>query len=566
MLHSAIALLLAIQQQAAAPKPAPRLVITSTARTVVVGDSLQLRAQLVDASGAPVPGVTIRYSAVGAPFEAHVDTLGMVHAGAVGTLPVAVMAIIPGEKPIVERLSIRMLPGPAARIEVASRPTKLMIGQRLRLDARSYSSAGQLRDDRIAWQSSMPAIVQVNAAGLLVARAAGRAVVTARAGDATERVPIEVIEADVASVELSPSQTQARTGDVVRFRAVVRDRAGQEITGLTPTFLFAPGRGEIGPDGAFVAYDPGTYQVTASFGSRTADAVVSVAARDVRRTAKVVGRVPRSQFFTGEVWIHPNGDVAYLTTVLGGDKVYAIDISHPSKPRVVDSLTLNGRTINDIMTTPDGNYAVITREGADNRKNGIVIADTRDPLHPKVLTDFTDGVTAGVHSAFVYRDPKHGQHVYLTNDGTGEVNVVNIDDPAKPKMVASWAPPQSGAGRTLHDIDVQDGLLYGSWWNDGLVILDVGNGIRGGTPARPVMVSQLKYDLNSLYERVEKEGGPGFIRGTHTAWRHRNYVFVGDEVFGNDAANKLFSGQVARAYGRLHVIDVADVTKPRIVA
>ena len=26
-------------------------------------------------------------------------------------------------------------------------------------------------------------------------------------------------------------------------------------------------------------------------------------------------------------------------------------------------------------------------------------------------------------------------------------------------------------------------------------------------------------------------GGPGFIRGTHTAWRAGKYVFVGDEVF-----------------------------------
>ena len=107
----------------------------------------------------------------------------------------------------------------------------------------------------------------------------------------------------------------------------------------------------------------------------------------------------------------------------------------------------------------------------------------------------------------------------------------------------------------LHDVDVQDGLVYASWWNDGLVILDVGNGIKGGSPSNPVLVSQFKYDLDSLYARVALEGGPGFIRGTHTAWRHRNYVFIADEVFGNAAAQQLFSWQPTRAYGRLQVVD-----------
>ena len=48
---------------------------------------------------------------------------------------------------------------------------------------------------------------------------------------------------------------------------------------------------------------------------------------------------------------------------------------------------------------------------------------------------------------------------------------------------------------------MQDGLLYASYWNDGLVILDVGNGMKGGSPSNPQLVSQYKYDLNALYQR-----------------------------------------------------------------
>jgi hypothetical protein len=227
---------------------------------------------------------------------------------------------------------------------------------------------------------------------------------------------------------------------------------------------------------------------------------------------------------------------------------------------------VNARSINDIMTTPDGNTLVITREGAADRKNGIVIADTHDPLHPKALSEFTDGVTAGVHSAFVHAQAKYGTHVYLTNDGTGAVHIVDISDPAHPRQVATWKTPRADAGRMLHDIDVQDGLLYGSWWNDGLVILDVGNGIAGGTPSNPQFITQYKYDLDALYKSVEAEGGKGFIRGTHTAWRHKDYIIIADEVFGNSSAEQLYAGQISRAHGRLQILDARDLKKLKPLA
>jgi len=565
-MHALYAIALVAQQQTAQPaSPIARVVVTPAARSVVVGDTLRLRAQALDAQGRPVGGAVIRFYPASPSFEATVDTTGVVVAGAPGTYPVAAVATVPGSRPTVERFTVSLLPGPTARIDVTPDVRRMLAGQRLRLAATALAPSGHVRDDRIAWRSSAPGVVRVGD-GVLTAVAPGRATVTATAGTATRSLQIEVLPADVASVELTPTTPQARTGDVISFTATVKDRSGKEITGLTPAFLFSPGRGEIGPDGKFVGYDPGTYQVTASFGSRSADAYVTLAARDVRRTAKVVGRLPRTRFLSGEVWVHPNGNVAYLTSVLGGDVVYAIDISNPAKPTVVDSLILNARTINDVMTTPDGNFAVITREGAADRKNGIVIADTRDPLHPKVITDFTEGVTGGVHSAFVYRQPRYGTHIYLTNDATGEVVIVDINDPWKPKEVSRFAPRASSAARYVHDVDVQDGLLYGSWWNDGLVIVDVGNGIKGGSPSNPKLVSQFKYKLDELYRDVEKEGGPGFIRGTHTAWRHRNYVFIGDEVFGNEAAQKLFSGAPARAYGRLQVIDVSDIENPKSVA
>ena len=548
------------------PSGAPRLVVTPAPQTVIAGDSLQLHAQLLDAAGTPVPNARITFRLAGAPFEGSVDSTGLVRSGATGTLPVSVIALVPGEKPVVQRFEVTMVAGAATRIDVSPRPTRLLPGQRLHLDANVFSRANDPRSDRVKWASSAPGVIAVSADGALQALAPGKAIVSATAGSASAQIPIDVVSGLIASVVVVPAQVQVRTGDVVRFKAIVKDASGREIAGLTPSWLFTPGKGIVDPDGAFVPYEPGSYQVTANFGSRSADAIVTAADRDVKRPVKVVGKLLRTAFPTSEVWIHPNGNVAYLGTHLGGDRVYAVDISNPASPVVVDSIVVNAREINDMMTTPDGNYMVLTREGADNRKNGIVIADTHDPLHPKQISEFTDGVTAGVHSTFIHQQAKYGTHIYLTNDGTGALHVIDISDPYHPKQVSTWAPRQSEAGRMLHDIDVQDGLLYGAWWNDGLVILDVGNGIKGGTPSNPKLVSQYKYDLNALYRGVEKEGGNGFIRGTHTAWRYRNYVIIADEVFGNDAAATLYNWSPSRAHGRMQVLDVSDIEHPKPVA
>jgi hypothetical protein len=55
-------------------------------------------------------------------------------------------------------------------------------------------------------------------------------------------------------------------------------------------------------------------------------------------------------------------------------------------------------------------------------------------------------------------------------------------------------------------------------------ILDVGSGIKGGSPEKPQFVGQLHFNHNELY-------GNGWLAGTHSVFRYKNYVFIGDEVF-----------------------------------
>jgi hypothetical protein len=543
-----------------------RVNVTPSPARVVAGESLRLKAEPVDKDGKPVSGVLILFQQQDFPFQGTVDSTGLVMAGSVSTIPIVVSAIQPGAKPVITRVEVKVVPGPAATISVTPASVKLVPRQSISASAQVFSKAGDTRSDVVGWTSSAPTVATVDRSGIVTAVGAGSATITATAGAAKQTLAVSVVGTPVASVSLTPSTPHARTGDVIRFAAVAKDAAGKEIAGLTPTWAFAPGKGEIDTDGAFVGYEAGTYSVTALLGTNVAQTTITLAARDVRRPATLVGSVVRSALATSEVWVHPNGKVAYLGTILGGDRVYVINVADPSNPTIVDSVVVNARTINDIMTSEDGKVMVITREGADNRKNGIVLATLEDPLHPKVVGEFTDGVTAGVHSAYIYTQPKFGMHVYLTNDGTGALHIIDINDPAHPKQVAVWKTARSDAGRMLHDIDVRDGMVYASYWNDGLVMLDIGSGIKGGSPSNPQLVSQYKYDLDALYKPVEAVGGPGYIRGTHTAWRHGKYVFIADEVFTMKDIMALETKGASRAYGRLQVLDVSDIFHPKSVA
>ena len=548
------------------PTRTVRLEVSPADPVVMAEDTLRLRARVVDASGQAVSGAQVRFVAAGGRFEGTVEPDGLVRSGSTGTLPVTVVAQIPGQPALQQRVEVRMVPGPAASITLAAAPTRLVGGQRLALLPRVRSAAGDVRDDRVTWRSSNPAVAAVDADGLVEARAVGRAVLTGTAGKATVTHAVQVVASRVGAFSITPTARDAKTGDVIRFTVNAKDAAGKPLTGVSPSWSFSPGQGVIDSDGAFTGYEGGTYVVTATLGTQSAQSIIRLTPRDVRRPATVVGRLPRTGFTTEEVWLHPSREIAYLGTGSGGDRMYTIDITDKAKPVVTDSIVENTRRVNDIMTSPDGKHLVFTREGASDRKNGIVIASLEDPLHPKKCADFTEGLTGGVHSTFVYRQEKYGTHIYLTNDGTGAIHVIDWNDPCKPKTAAVWKTPRPDAGRSLHDIDVQDGLAYLSYWNDGLVILDIGNGVKGGSPSNPQVVSQYKYDLNDLYRQVEAAGGPGFIRGTHTAWRHKNYVFIADEVFPSSPVKGAKDASAGRAYGRLQVIDVSDISAPRSVA
>ncbi len=408
----------------------------------------------------------------------------------------------------------------------------------------------------VGYRSSDPKVATVDASGAVRAVAPGTATIRGESGRSRGEVSVRVLPNPVGRLEITGERT-ARTGDVVRFQVRAFDRTGKAL-GQQPVRWSVSGSGAIYPDGGFVARAPGAYVVSALAGVIGASTTIAVSKREHDRVFEPVTSVTFSALQAAEGWAV--NDVLYVSTV--ADRVYAFDISIPTAPRLVDSVVVDARIVNDVSTTPDGKIGVISREGASSRKNGIVFLDLAEPLHPKVLSEYTATVTSGVHSAFIA-----GHYVYLTDDGSRMMRVIDFQDPRNPREVGKWqienaylfTDRQSGTtvGRYLHDIQVKDGLAYLAYFKDGAVILDVGNGIKGGSPENPQFVSRYTYATTDFYP-------PDMLAGTHTVFRFRNYLIVGDEVFPQFFDTN--SRDRIKTLGRLHILDVSDIEHPVKVA
>jgi len=528
--------------------------VTPATGTAAIGSKMQFKAVAKDASGQVLPDAVKYWYA--APFDAGgADQHGEISFFQPGEVTVGALigskfgyAHITVSKPHI------------AKIDVAAPGSALYAGGGHLLSATPRNANGDPRIDiALTWTSADASVATVDATGYVHALKPGKTKIRAAGDGVIGETSVEVVKAGFVSFAVSPATASAKTGDVLHFAA--KGGKGEALSGEV-TWSVQGNGAEIWPDGSFVAEKPGTYTVVASAGDREASASVLAAPRGVARDSEVIGHaMPKDEQFA-ELWMWDH--YAYLSGI--SDKVFIFDVADPANPKAAEPLKVDARLVNDVSVTADGKIGVITREEASSRKNGIVFLDTSDPMVPKVLSEYTATVTGGVHSAYI-----NTHYVYLTDDATGSLRVIDFADVKNPKEVARWQVESSGqmqialpdgegvstAGRYLHDVQVVDGLAYLAYWRDGVVILDVGKGIKGGSPEHPQFVSTYRFNYDELY-------GTGWLSGAHAVYRYKNYLFVGDEVF--PAVFSLVSRERIPVRGIAHVLDVSDITKPREVA
>lgn len=524
--------------------------------TVQRGETVTLTTGLYDANGDAVEGavaiimaragVTPRFATIAGQ---QVELTGQQPGE--GTLTAVVM--VPSDQGTVRgtagarqlgEIPVTVLDYPAASIDIEDPDYTVYTGTSVQMFGHVMTSQGdEHATASISWRSGNPSVAAVTGGGILTGFSAGMTTLTALTeGGVSADYPVDVRANPVASISMSPASIQTRRGDVVEFDIVARDVNGGVVDDialdLAVSGLVGTG-GFVYDDGTFVAEETGAYRVIASTGSSSAVAVVEVADRPEPVTVELLDHGVRAEVSTSDLWVFEGNDgedYAYTGTHArgGGERMFVWRVTDPSNVVLVDSVVVDARVVNDVKVSDDASWAIITREGASTRRNGIVVLDLADPAHPSIMAELTDELTGGIHNVWIM-----GDVVYAVNDGTSAMNIIDMSDPRNPTHAGSYEIKPGDTNKSLHDVWADDGYAYLSYWDDGLVIVDVGAGTHGGTPTEPVFVSSIAYP----------EGN------THVAWRTRDYVFLGDEIGTSDGMR-----------GFIHVVDVSDIDNPKQVA
>ena len=259
----------------------------------------------------------------------------------------------------------------------------------------------------------------------------------------TGSLNLDVLKNPVEYIKLSSNADQARTGDVIQLKAEAYNKKGQVLSNIPFEFSFKgksfdksnSASGLIMNDGRFVADISGNYLVTASLGNVSVSKALNIYERNVKRDVVKVGTGLVNDKHTSDFWVFEgvDGRDYAVTGTWGADGTsYFWDVTDPSNILKIDSVQVDARTVNDVKVSEDGKIAIISREGASNRKNGIIIIDVTNPRDVKIISEYTKNLTGGVHNLFIYQD-----HVYALSAGQ-KYYILNIEDPVNPVEVGMF--------------------------------------------------------------------------------------------------------------------------------
>ena len=441
----------------------------------------------------------------------------------------------------------------SVKLEVSN---EAFAGSYLPLAYKSVTANGNERNDLTGnIKSSDANVVSVDSNGLLKALKKGDAIITVEVEGVKTSKKIKVKDNPVISLNISANSNSVRTGDVVTLSSKMLDKKGREIKNLNPTYSFhgvsfdgSSSASGLIKENKFVADISGLYTVNSHFGNVTSSTKIKVTDRDIKRDVVQLGTGDVFDKHTSDAWFFEGTDgkdYGVSGTFFDG-LAYFWDVSDPTNIKKTDSIKVDARIVNDVKVSKDSKICVITKEGASNRKNGFVVLDISNPSDVKVLSEYTDGLTGGVHNVFI-----DNNHVYALNafGNPAKFEVVNIEDPRNPKGVGKF---ELELGSAIHDIWIEDGIAYTSNWKDGLYIVDVGNGIAGGSPSNPVAVANYRYQTGANHAAFP-------FKSKSTG---KFYVVLGDEIF-PDGVDFFAANETT---GFLHFVDFTDLKNPQEVA
>lgn len=556
--------------QAQAPTVAVVKITTEPAHIrMQLGQTTPLVVKALDAAGREVANAVVR---VNMPRRSAAWADGQVTAFQVGDFTATIVATgAAGTPPVTVEIPVSIEWPPLKALEISAEPGTPYVGITIGHRAKGINADGSERPSAmVTWSSSNQRVASVDRFGFVTAVAPGTSSIRASLDGTTAERTITVVANPVATIELGITDNTIRTGDVIDLKGTARRTDGSPVADVPVTWSYtyaapegntpkAPGGAGIIDNGLFVANYPGLYTILAQAGSAHARHTLEVTPRDVRQRFVVTGRGIIRDTHTSDLWPYTGSDGRDYCIVgtWGGDGyAHVFDITDPTNIVRTHSVQIDARTINDVTVSPDARYAVLSREGASNRRNGVVFLDLKDPAKPVVASSFDVELTGGVHNMFATND-----HLFAVSGGAKYV-IINAEDIYKPSYTSEYRHPNA----RLHDLWVRDGVAYSAQGGVGTVIVDVGNGKWGGSLNEPKLINTVPIDSgHEIYPYFQKTTGKTYLFIGDEQMNRRGRVWEGSgySLSGPDGPPK--GGVPQTSGGYTHIVDFTDPMNPRKV-
>ncbi|HEX5872088.1 MAG TPA: Ig-like domain-containing protein, partial [Longimicrobium sp.] len=426
-----------------AQAPVATVTLSPAETTTSVGQPVQFTLTLKDAAGSTLTGRAVVWSSSD-PAIVAVTQAGAATGVAVGSATVQAASEGRTGTALVTVTAI-----PVATVEVSPPTAEMQVGGSAQLTGTLRSGTGETLTGRpVTWHSSAPAIASVSATGLVTGVAPGTAQVTATSEGKTGTARVDVANAPVATVQVTPATSQVNTGSSVSFSAVLRDAANRVLAGRPVSWTSSnPSVATVNASGHATGVSAGQTTITASSEGKSGTAELSV----VVPAVATVSVMPDSM------------------TLAAADTVKLIAVARDAANNV-----LTGRAVSWASSAPG--VATITPQGVvrgvaagraaaivnveGKTGNAVIIVENPVPtltsLSPDTATEGRSGLTLTVRgSRFVptSRVRWNGSDRPTTYVNTGELRAVisqeDLSSPGTPQISVFNSPPGGGISGAL---------------------------------------------------------------------------------------------------------------------
>jgi hypothetical protein len=269
--------------------------------------------------------------------------------------------------------------------------------------------------------------------------------------------------------------------------------------------------------------------------------------------ARVVGAVDTDICTNSDIDTYSDGTSTYVVIAGGTENAWTqIDVTDPANPTITHQASWAGRagkgTYTPDVKTFKQTIGAVTKYylalGLERTKLtgacGVVIVDVTTPTSPDVVFQYSGSDWCDTHNVFVEDDASgNGIYIYATADATADLRVLSIsggDSVAAPVEQGVYRRTDSKAATDsntfddvyVHDVTVQDEVVYASYWGGGLNIFDAIE-IRGDGQTPADIVSEATPGVADVIAPTFASSNPFLVHHAYPS-PDGGLVFVEDEI------------------------------------